>query len=131
MKVMVCCVFNALHWNSTKACNICCPQSPFYFSTIKLQSLSLSHTVKALLSSFFMVVCYMFLLVKTYLFLTLNHFTVLQTFIGMASGLHWHMLCGEVVWASVACGAWLGVSGSGHGLWLLDLSLMAMVRMMK
>lgn len=32
---------------------------------------------------------------------------------------------GEAVWASVACGTWHGVSGSGsgHGLWLLDLSL--------
>lgn len=29
MKVMVCCVFTALHWNSTKACNVCCPQSLF------------------------------------------------------------------------------------------------------
>lgn len=60
--------------DSTKACNICCPQSPFSFSNIKLQSLSVSHTVKALLSSFLMVVCYMFLLVKTYLFL---HWTIL------------------------------------------------------
>lgn len=37
----------------------------------------------------------------------------------------WHALPGEDVWASAACGTWHGVSGSGsgHGLWLLDLSL--------
>ena len=34
--VTVCCIFTALHWNSTRACNICCLRTLFSFNNIKL-----------------------------------------------------------------------------------------------
>ncbi|CAM9109583.1 unnamed protein product [Rangifer tarandus platyrhynchus] len=46
--VTVCCVFTALHWNSTRTCNICCLRTLFSFNNIKLHSLSISYTAKVL-----------------------------------------------------------------------------------
>ncbi|MEJ1288978.1 hypothetical protein NN561_020015 [Cricetulus griseus] len=92
--VTVCCVFTALYWNSTGACNICCLLcTVFSFNTIKLHSLSVSYTAKVLGLFFFMAVwctntssLVSFLLMKPYPLLTLNHFTVPKTFVAMTSG---------------------------------------------
>ena len=46
--VTVCCVFTALNWNSTRACNICCLRIFYSFNHIKLHSLSISYTAKVL-----------------------------------------------------------------------------------
>ncbi|XP_035579964.1 ankyrin repeat domain-containing protein 29 isoform X2 [Zalophus californianus] len=43
--VTICCIFTALHWNSTRACHICCLRTLF-FNNIKLHSLSISYTAK-------------------------------------------------------------------------------------
>lgn len=96
----------------------------FLLQNIKLQSLLVPHTVKVL-PEFSVVVCCTLLLARTYLFLILNCFTVLQFFLGITSDSHGRCCLGEAAWASVARGTWHSVSGSGfgHGLWLLELSL--------
>lgn len=89
--VTVCCVFTALPWNSTKACNICC-LCTFSPSTTSNSIFSPSPTLRTyFLGLFFFMVYslvykYIFLgviLVEETLFLMLNHFTVPKTFIAM------------------------------------------------
>ena len=46
--VTICCVFTALHWNSTSASTICCLRTLFSFNSIQLHSLSISYTAKVL-----------------------------------------------------------------------------------
>lgn len=67
----------------------------------------------------------MLLLVKSYLFVTLNYFTVLQSSIGIASGPHGTRCLGRLSepLLPVVPGMVVSGSGSGQGLWLLDLSL--------
>ena len=46
--VTVCCIFTALRWNSTSACNICCLRVLVSFNDIKLHRLSISYAAKVL-----------------------------------------------------------------------------------
>lgn len=41
--VTICSIFTALHWNSTRACNICCLCTLFSFNNIKLNIFSISY----------------------------------------------------------------------------------------
>lgn len=99
-----------------------CPEIPitFLLPNIQLQFLSVSHTVKVLPRLSCVVVCCVLLLVKSYLFVALNYFTVLRSSIGTASGPHGTHCRGGCL--SLCC-LWYLAWCQWHGLWLLDLSL--------